>query len=132
MKHTFSEDFFFKSSDVLCKIMTKNWRIGIRLLFSRLMDDFYVLRKENITFLCLPFSSLSEANPEKFNNRFRNKMFYAGVCIIMEKICKDYGLFNELNENNTAPFVGRMKLSVWKQDIFVSNIDILWFFTKGK
>ena len=23
---------------------------------------------------------VAEANPEKFNSRFRNKMFYAGVC----------------------------------------------------
>jgi len=27
------------------------------------------------------FVSVAEANPEKFNSRFRNKMFYAGVSL---------------------------------------------------
>lgn len=31
--------------------------------------------------LCLSNCVFPEANPEKFNSRFRNKMFYAGVSV---------------------------------------------------
>lgn len=39
----------------------------------------------------------AEAKPEKFNSRFRNKMFYAGVSVL-----KDNYTRNELRANETS------------------------------
>lgn len=43
------------------------------------------LSMEDIYHIYSYFFIFSEANPEKFNSRFRNKMFYAGVSVFHKK-----------------------------------------------
>lgn len=53
-----------------------------------LVSDGFNAKLETFTELnMLNVSALSEANPEKFNSRFRNKMFYAGVSVLAGLFC---------------------------------------------
>jgi len=64
------------------QISVKFWSPALLLKFDKLSEKLHEHRCHivNDSSFC---AWIAEANPEKFNSRFRNKMFYAGVSIIL-------------------------------------------------